>query len=63
MAGTAADSLRDTVPGAGVAGTADDAVGLVAKSLQLMRIARNSKRKAAARDAWYPVLPDGSPGP
>jgi FHA domain len=56
MVGTAGDNMRDAVPDAGVVATGGDAVALAAKTLQLVRMARNSKRRAAARDAWYPVL-------
>jgi FHA domain len=56
MVSTAADNIRGAVPDAGVVSTGGDVVALVAKSLQLIRMARNSKRRAAARQAWYPVL-------
>jgi FHA domain len=56
MVSSVADNMRGLVADAGVFSTGGDVVSLVAKSLQLIKIVRNRKGRAAARQAWYPVL-------
>ena len=56
MVSSAADGVQGMVPDGGAFSTGGDLVSLVAKSLQLIRMVRNRKRRAAARQVWYPVL-------
>jgi FHA domain len=52
----AMDGVRGIVAGAGAFSAGGDVVSIAAKSLQLNRMVHNRKRRAAARQAWYPVL-------
>lgn len=52
------DSLSDAFPSAdfGTLGAEGDVMALGARIVLLVRWVRNRKRRAAARNAWYPVL-------
>jgi hypothetical protein len=62
-AASAGDQLRDAGAAFGAASSLGSGVELIAKSLKLIRFARNKKRRAAARSAWYPVLLGRQPWP
>jgi hypothetical protein len=59
--GELVSNVGSLIAGAGagvgqVISTAGDMATLAVDSVQLYRLARNSKRRAAAKAAWYPVL-------
>jgi hypothetical protein len=57
--------MRDWAAGAlfGVVSTVASVVEAIARSLELVRMARNTKRRALARNTWYPVLLGRQPWP
>lgn len=63
IVGQGSAALWHMVSFAAAAHIAGGVVAIIAKTLELRRIARNSKPRAAAREAWYPVLLGRQPWP